>query len=171
LRLTAALLPLFLAAAAQAAPPDAEIRALVERQQRAWNAADTAAYFSAFAPDAVFVDQARSGNTITPYGRATLKAAQVQTHKFLATSKSAETGQVKSVQVTGERAGALSSVVSTRESPRSGSWGSTRPAPHRLGRGQRRGLAHEPRRPRGHRPRRKGRVRRGCCTCSRASAR
>jgi hypothetical protein len=34
-----------------------------------------------------------------------------------------------------------------------------RPAPHRLGRGQRRGLAHEPRRPRGHRPRRKGRVR------------
>jgi hypothetical protein len=79
LRLTAALLPLFLAAAAQAAPPDAEIRALVERQQRAWNAADTAAYFSAFAPDAVFVDQARSGNTITPYGRATLKAAQVRT--------------------------------------------------------------------------------------------
>jgi uncharacterized protein (TIGR02246 family) len=113
LRLTAALLPLFLAAAAQAAPPDAEIRALVERQQRAWNAADTAAYFSAFAPDAVFVDQARSGNTITPYGRATLKAAQVQTRKFLATSKSAETGQVKSVQVTGDRAGALSSVVST----------------------------------------------------------
>jgi hypothetical protein len=47
-----------------------------------------------------------------------------------------------------------------------------RPAPHRLGRAQRRGLAHEPRRPRGDRPRREGRVRqRACCTCSRASAR
>jgi uncharacterized protein (TIGR02246 family) len=105
---------LFAATAAQAAPPpEADIRALVERQQRAWNASDTAAYFSVFAPDAIFVDQARSGNTITPYGRATLKAAQVQTRKFMATSKSAETGEVKSVQVNGEQARALSSVVST----------------------------------------------------------
>lgn len=112
MRLAAALFLLFAVPAAQAAPPEADIRALVERQQRAWNAGDTAAYFQAFAPDAVFVDQARSGNTITPYGRATLKAARVQTRKFLATSKSAETGHLTSIQVTGDQARAFSSVVS-----------------------------------------------------------
>lgn len=99
-------------AAGLAAPPEADIRALVERQQRAWNTADLTGYFSVFTPDAVFVDQGRGSGKITPYGRATLKEAQRQTRRFLATSKSQEAGQVTAVQVSGQQARAFSRLTS-----------------------------------------------------------
>lgn len=94
-----------------AASPEADIRALVGRLERAWNAGDAEAYFAGFAPEAVFVDQARTGETITPYGRATLGQARVQTRRFLTTSKSTETSQVRAVRIAGAEARVLSAVT------------------------------------------------------------
>ena len=69
-----------LATAAQAAPArlaDADVRAFVARQSKAWNAGDLGGYFALFTPDATFTDQAlaRDGRVV-PYGTSTLAHVQ-----------------------------------------------------------------------------------------------
>lgn len=92
-----------LAPPALAAPPrltEPQVRAFVERQGRAWNAADLAGYFATFSPDARFTDQALSNeNKVVPYGVSTLAQARAQTRKVLAKSKVRETSIVKAVAI------------------------------------------------------------------------
>ena len=84
---------------------EAEVRAFVARQERAWNAGDLDAYFAAFAPSAVFVDQARANdNSIVPYGRSTLAEARRQSRRSFAKGGVSETGQVLGVQIAGATA-------------------------------------------------------------------
>ncbi len=85
---------------AAAAITDPQVRAFVERQSRAWNAADLAAYFATFTPDARFTDQALSSeNKVVPYGSSTLAQARAQTRKVLAKSKVRETSTVSAVAI------------------------------------------------------------------------
>jgi hypothetical protein len=89
---------------AQAVPPagltDAAVRDFLLRQQRAWNAGDLDRYFALYAPDAVFADQARTPEgRIVPYGQATLAEARAQARRFLAKSKSTETGYVRRIEI------------------------------------------------------------------------
>jgi hypothetical protein len=103
-------------AAAQDRLTEADVRAFVARQERAWNAGDTAAYFAGFDPRAVFVDQALSNeNTIVPYGRSSLAQARAQVGRVMARSKLSETGQVRRVQLSQNgRAAAVASQITTR---------------------------------------------------------
>ena len=87
---------LLLAATALAAAPawgaalsEAQVRAFVGKQERAWNAGELDAYFSTFRPDAVFTDQYRTpAGQLVPYGSSTLAAARTQSRKFRAAQKS-----------------------------------------------------------------------------------
>lgn len=115
------------APAAQAAPAitQAQARAFVARQERAWNARDLAAYFATFTSDAEFVDQTRDvkhGGMIV-YGRSPLDAARAQAEKFLATATSVEEGVVESIEIA---AGGRQAVVSGRETSMVVSKGRTR---------------------------------------------
>jgi 3-phenylpropionate/cinnamic acid dioxygenase small subunit len=77
-----------------------QVRAFVERQSRAWNAGDLAAYFATFSPEARFTDQALSNeNKVVPYGVSTLAQARAQTRKTLAKSKIRETSAVSAVTI------------------------------------------------------------------------
>ena len=99
----ALVLALLVATPAFAAPArltEPQVRAFVERQSRAWNAADLKSYFATFTPDARFTDQALSNeNKIVPYGVSTLAQARAQTAKVMAKSKVRETSQVGAVTV------------------------------------------------------------------------
>jgi hypothetical protein len=99
----ALILALLVATPALAAAPqltEPQVRAFVERQGRAWNAADLAGYFATFAPGARFTDQALSNeNKLVPYGVSSLAQARAQTRKTLAKSTVRETSSVKSVAI------------------------------------------------------------------------
>ena len=92
-----------IAAPALAAPPrltEPQVRAFVERQSHAWNAADLSAYFATFSPEARFTDQALSNeNKVVPYGVSTLAQARAQTRKTLAKSKVREAYSVSAVAI------------------------------------------------------------------------
>ena len=97
------ILALLMATQAMAAAPrlsEPQVRAFVERQSRAWNAGDFAAYFATFTPEARFTDQALSNeNKVVPYGVSTLAQARAQTRKALAKSKVRETSTVSAVTI------------------------------------------------------------------------
>ncbi len=79
---------------------EAEVRALVEHQSRAWNAGDLAAYFATFSPAARFTDQALGNdNRIVPYGVSTLAQARAQSRRTLASAKVHETLAIEAVSI------------------------------------------------------------------------
>jgi hypothetical protein len=92
-----------LATAAQAAPArltEADARAFVARQSKAWNAGDLAAYFALFTPDARFKDQAlASDNKVYPYGTSTLAEARARSRRAFDRGKVQETATITSVAV------------------------------------------------------------------------
>src|SRR4051794_26685726 len=122
MRRLAALLILALATAAQAAPArlgEAEVRAFVERQSKAWNAADLAAYFALFTADAAFTDQARAKDgRVVPYGTSTLAQARAQTKRAFATSRVHEATTIRTIRISPDgrsaqvTAGAASAITS-----------------------------------------------------------
>ena len=96
-----ALACLLLAAPAAAAPAriaEPDVRALAERQSRAWNAGDLAAYFATFTPTARFTDQALGNdNRIVPFGVSTREQAQAQSRRTLAKGAAHETATIDAV--------------------------------------------------------------------------
>jgi uncharacterized protein (TIGR02246 family) len=83
---------------AQSRLTDADVRAFVERQERAWNAGDVAAWSAAFTPDARFTDQAYVGDKPpVPYGTSTLAEASAQARK--ARGRSREASEVRRVEI------------------------------------------------------------------------
>jgi hypothetical protein len=118
----AALALLLLAGSAQAAPvlTDPQVRAFVQRQEKAWNAGDLAAYFALYTPQARFTDQARTAaGKVVPYGSSTAAEARAQATRFLATSKVRESGQVLRVDIApdGRSARVLAREVSVITTP------------------------------------------------------
>jgi uncharacterized protein (TIGR02246 family) len=114
LTLAAVLFPLV----AQAAPrlSEAEVRALVERQSRAWNAGDLDAYFGLYLPRATFTDQGRAKDGRTAhYGVSTVRQARAQARRTLAGAKVRETAAVRGVRLAadGKSAVVTSSVETT----------------------------------------------------------
>jgi hypothetical protein len=98
----ALLLALLIAGPATAAPrlTEPQVRALVERQSRAWNAGDLTGYFATFAADARFTDQALGNdNKIVPYGVSTVAQARTQARKTLARSKVREATAITAVVI------------------------------------------------------------------------
>ena len=84
--------------AAPAAITEAQVRALAERQSRAWNAGDLAAYFATFTPTARFTDQALGNdNRIVPFGVSTREQAQAQSRRTLAKGAAHETATIDAV--------------------------------------------------------------------------
>ena len=84
--------------AAPAAITEAQVRALVERQSRAWNAGDLTAYFATFAPSARFTDQALGNdNRVVPYGVSTRDEAYAQSRRTLAKGAARETATIEAV--------------------------------------------------------------------------
>ena len=103
------------ALAAPAAITEAQVRALAERQARAWNSGDLAAYFATFAPSARFTDQALGNdNRIVPYGVSTRDQAHAQSRRALAKGPAHEATAIDSVTVApdGRSARLSASVVS-----------------------------------------------------------
>lgn len=88
-----------LAAAAPARLTDADVRAFVARQERAWNTGDVAAWTGLFTPDARFTDQARSGREMVAYGTSTLAQARTQAARFFSQSQVRESGQVQRIEI------------------------------------------------------------------------
>lgn len=97
------ILALLAAGAAQAAEPrltDAAVRAFVARQEAAWNARDTRAFAATFAPDAMFVDQARDNqNRLIENGRGALPQAVAQARRFFAKHTVRETTQIDRIAI------------------------------------------------------------------------
>ncbi|MDB5419918.1 MAG: hypothetical protein JWP50_3337 [Phenylobacterium sp.] len=93
-----------LAHAAPARLTDAEVRAFVARQSKAWNAGDLGGYFGMFTPDAAFTDQARArdGRMVT-YGTSTVAQADAQARRTFATSKVHETTMLRAVTLAPDR--------------------------------------------------------------------
>ena len=88
------------ATAAPARLAEPQVRAFVERQSRAWNAGDLAAYFATFTPDARFTDQALGNdNKVVPYGVSSVAQARIQARKTLAKSKVREITAVTAVSL------------------------------------------------------------------------
>jgi uncharacterized protein (TIGR02246 family) len=88
--------------AAQAAPrlTEADVRAFVDRQSKAWNAGDLAGYFALFAPSATFTDQGRAKDGRTAlYGVSTLGEARAQARRTFAGAKLRETTAVRSIRL------------------------------------------------------------------------
>jgi len=84
--------------AGPAAITEAQVRALAERQSRAWNAGDLAAYFATFTPTARFTDQALGNdNRIVPFGVSTREQAQAQSRRTLAKGAAHETATIDAV--------------------------------------------------------------------------
>jgi hypothetical protein len=112
---------LIAAPAGAAGLTEPQVRDFVARQQRDWNAGDLAAYFAGFRPDASFTDQYRTpAGKVVPYGTSTLAQARVQSRKFRATARVAETGQVLRVALAadGGSADVVSRVVQRTEGPK-----------------------------------------------------
>jgi len=99
MRVLALLAAGLLAAAAPARLTDADVRAFVARQERAWNAGDVATWAGLFTSDARFTDQARSGREMVAYGTSTLPQARQQAQRFFSQSKVRESGQVQRVEI------------------------------------------------------------------------
>ena len=79
---------------------ETSVRAFVARQEAAWNRADVRAFAATFAPDAVFVDQARNSNGgVTANGSSTLAQTLVQARRYFAKTKFHETAFVDRVEV------------------------------------------------------------------------
>jgi hypothetical protein len=116
------------AAAALAAAPalaaglaEAQVRAFLAGQERAWNAGDLDAYFAGFAAGAVFTDQYRTpSGAVVPYGSSTLAQAKAQSRKFREASKVSEHGEVERIALSpdGRSAEVVSRVVSHTEGPK-----------------------------------------------------
>lgn len=90
------------ASPAGAAPQltEAGVRAFAERQSRAWNAGDLAAYFATFSPQARFTDQALGNdNRIVPYGVSTVSQAHVQSRRALAKGPMREAATIETVAI------------------------------------------------------------------------
>jgi hypothetical protein len=105
-----------LALAAPARLTEPEVRAFVERQSKAWNAGDLAAYFALFTPDARFTDQAlASDNKVYPYGTSTLAQARADSRKAFARGKVQEATTIRSVALgpDGRSATVAADVVTT----------------------------------------------------------
>jgi len=84
-----------------------QVRSLAERQSRAWNAGDLAAYFATFAATARFTDQALGNdNRIVPYGVSTLAQARAQSRKTLARGKVREALSIGAVTLAADGRGA-----------------------------------------------------------------
>jgi hypothetical protein len=118
---TAAAALLAAGAATAAGVGEAQVRAFLADQQRAWNAGDLDAYYAGFTPDAAFTDQYRTpSGQVVPYGASTLAQAKAQTRRFRATSKVTERGE--GLRVTpgadGRSAQVVSQVVSRIEGPK-----------------------------------------------------
>jgi hypothetical protein len=83
---------------------EAQVRALAERQSRAWNAGDLAAYFATFTPTARFTDQALGNdNRIVPYGVSTRDEAHAQSRRTLAKGAARETSTIETVTFSPDR--------------------------------------------------------------------
>lgn len=99
-------------AAAQARMTEArlsepQVRDLVARQERAWNAGDLAAWAATYAPGAVFTDQALgSNNRIVPYGQSRLPEALAQARRTLRRSKVEESVRIRRVSISADGRGA-----------------------------------------------------------------
>lgn len=92
--------PAVAASAAPARLSEAEVRAFVERQSKAWNAGELGAYFALFAPNATFTDQARAKDgRVVPYGVSTLAEAKAQSRRARAKSKVAETTTLRAIRI------------------------------------------------------------------------
>lgn len=116
--LLVATLALAAAPAWAASLSEAQVRAFLAGQERAWNAGRLDAYFATFRPDARFTHQYRTpAGEVVPYGRSTLQEARAQNRRFRATSKVSETSQVLRIAVgaDGRSAEVLSRVVSRIE--------------------------------------------------------
>ena len=88
------------AASAPAQITDPQVRAFVERQARAWNAGDLAAYFATFTPRARFTDQALGNdNRVVLYGVSTLAQAHAQARRVFASSQVRETSVITSITI------------------------------------------------------------------------
>ena len=88
--------------AAHAAPrlTEAEVRAFVERQSKAWNAGDLGAYFALYTADARFTDQGRAKDgRVVPYGTSTLGEARAQTRRARAGSRVQEVTTIRAIQI------------------------------------------------------------------------
>jgi hypothetical protein len=113
MRRLAPLLALSLVAAAPAIT-EAQVRALLARQEKAWNAGDLTRWAATFSADATFTDQARSNeNTIVPYGTSTLAQAEAVVRRTIAKGqgRALESGEVARVTIDGRTAAAVTHVV------------------------------------------------------------
>lgn len=100
--LAAFALPLAAPMATWAAPrlSEPEVRSFLERQSKAWNAGDLAAYFALFAPNATFTDQGRAKDGRTAlYGVSTLGEARAQARRTFAGAKVRESSAVRSIRI------------------------------------------------------------------------
>ena len=80
-----------------------QVRAFMDRQSRAWNAGDRAAYFATFTPQALFTDQALGNdNRVVPYGVATLAQARAQAGRVFASSRVRETFVITAITISPE---------------------------------------------------------------------
>ena len=103
------------AASAPAQITDPQVRAFVERQARAWNAGDLAAYFATFTPRARFTDQALGNdNRVVLYGVSTLAQARAQARRVFASSQVRETSVITSITIApdGRRARVVDNEIS-----------------------------------------------------------
>lgn len=99
---------------------EAEVRAFVVRQERAWNAGALDLYFGGFSPDAVFKDQYRTpAGQLVPYGQSDLEKARSQSRKFRASAKVEEKGEIVRIALApdGRTAQVVSRVTSRVEGP------------------------------------------------------
>lgn len=95
------------AAAAPARLGEAEVRAFVARQSKAWNDGDLAVYFRLFTPDATFTDQGRAKDgRVVPYGVSTVAKARAQAKRSLAKSKVSETTAIRAIALAADGRGA-----------------------------------------------------------------
>lgn len=97
---------MFAVAVAASAPAQVtapQVRAFVDRQSRAWNAGDLAAYFATFTANARFTDQALGAdNSVVPYGVATLAQARAQAGRVFATSRVRETSAITAITISAD---------------------------------------------------------------------
>jgi hypothetical protein len=88
---------------AQAAPArltEADLRAFVARQEKAWNAGDVAGFFALATPDASYTDQGRAKDgRVVPYGTSTLAQARAQATRTFAKSRIREVATIRAVQI------------------------------------------------------------------------
>ena len=99
---------------------EAQVRAFVAQQQRAWNAGDLDAYYAAFEPDAAFTDQYRTpAGQVVPYGTSPLVQARIESRKVRATSKVSEQAEIVRIALgaDGRTAQVVSRVVSRTQGP------------------------------------------------------